>query len=103
MLRYNSMDRHNFFSGTAERVNFSSTGVITCGGTTINGACYVGGWITTDSTSRIGIDISPSSKLHVSSGSTSTGFIFQKYYSIFLNDQTSQNQTLTDVCAIFET
>jgi hypothetical protein len=91
------MDRHTFFSGTAERVNFSSTGVITCGGTTINGACYVEGWITTDSTSRIGIGISPSSKLHVSSGSTSTGNKYQKYNSVFLNDQTLQWQTLTDV------
>jgi hypothetical protein len=41
-------------------------------------------------------------KLHVGSGTTSTGNIYQKYYSIFLNDQTPQNQTLTDVCAIFE-
>jgi hypothetical protein len=42
-------------------------------------------------------------KLHVSSGSTSTGNTFQnKYYSVFINDQTIQYQTSTDVCAIFE-
>ena len=41
-------------------------------------------------------------KLHVGSGSGSTGNIFQKYYSIIINDQTPQTQTLADVCAIFE-
>jgi hypothetical protein len=101
MLRYNTMGRHTFFSGGAERVNFSSTGVITCGGATINGACYVGGWITSDSTTRVGIGISPGSKLHVSSGAFSTGNIFQRYLSIILGDG-SATQTLTDVCAIFD-
>jgi hypothetical protein len=41
-------------------------------------------------------------KLHVGSGTSSTGNIYQKYYSIFPNDQTPQDQTLTNVCAIFE-
>jgi len=41
-------------------------------------------------------------KLHVGSGSASTGNIYQKYYSIIINDQTPQYQTLSDVCAIFE-
>ncbi len=55
------------------------------------------------SASRIAIgDFSPSAKLHVASGSTSTGNTYQKYYSVFINDQTLQYQTLTDVCAIFE-
>ncbi len=43
MLRYNSMGRHTFFSGEAawERVNFSSTVVITCRGATINGSATI--------------------------------------------------------------
>ncbi len=44
----------------------------------------------------------PQAKLHVASGSTSTGNILQKYFSIILNDGNSITQTLTDVCAIFE-
>ena len=55
------------------------------------------------SASRIaaGGDFSPSAKLHVSSGSTSTGNIFQRYLSIIVGDGTA-TQTLTDVCAIFD-
>ena len=44
----------------------------------------------------------PAAKLHVNSGTASTGSIFQKYWSIIINDQTAQTQTLSDVCAIFE-
>ena len=40
-------------------------------------------------------------KLHVGSGSSSTGSIFQRYLSIVIGDGTA-TQTLTDVCAIFE-
>jgi len=100
MLRYNSNDRHTFFSGGAERVNFSSLGVITCGGITANGGGYIGGNITTSFTTRCGIGISPSAKLHIASGLFSTGSIFQRYLSIILGDG-SATQTLTDVCAIF--
>jgi len=45
--------------------------------------------------------LSPAAKLHVASGSTSTGNIFQRYLSIILGDGTA-TQTLTDVCAIFD-
>jgi hypothetical protein len=44
----------------------------------------------------------PDAKLHIASGTTSTGNIYQKYYSVFLNDQTLQYQTLTTVCSIFD-
>jgi hypothetical protein len=40
-------------------------------------------------------------KLHVASGSTSTGNIYQRYLSIIIGDGTN-TQTLTDVCAIFD-
>jgi hypothetical protein len=40
-------------------------------------------------------------KLHVGSGAKSTGSIFQRYLSIVIGEGTA-TQTLTDVCAIFE-
>jgi hypothetical protein len=43
----------------------------------------------------------PAAKLHVASGSTSTGNIYQRYLSIIIGDGTN-TQTLTDVCAIFD-
>ena len=40
-------------------------------------------------------------KLHVGSGTTSTGNIYQRYFSIVLGDGTA-TQTLSNVCAIFD-
>ncbi len=60
MLRYNSMDRHTFFSGGVERINLNSLGVISCGGISANTTGYIGGNLTMSATSRIAIgDFSP--------------------------------------------
>ena len=44
----------------------------------------------------------PQAKLHLGSGTASTSNTYQKYYSVILNDQTLQYQTLTTVRAIFD-
>ena len=52
-------------------------------------------------TKFLGIGIAPSARLHVATGSVSTGSVNQRWFD-FSNSLQSQTTATTDVCAIFD-
>jgi hypothetical protein len=88
------------YNATSGGIWTSVTGALHINPSTANSIVYIN-FFNTAGLLSVGGAIAQA-KLHVASGTTSTGSIYQKYYSIFINDQTPQTQTLTDVCAIFE-
>jgi len=88
------------YNATNSGVWTSSTGALHLNPATATNTIYIN-FFNTAGLLSVGGAIAEA-KLHVGSGALSTGNIYQKYYSIFINDQTPQYQTLADVCAIFE-
>jgi hypothetical protein len=94
-----SADSSTMYNATSGGIWTSVTGALHINPSTANSIVYIN-FFNTAGLLSVGGAIAEA-KLHVGSGAKSTGSIFQRYLSIVIGEGTA-TQTLTDVCAIFE-